>query len=193
MGYYCEELLRAMLAGNHEDQFFVFSHMPLTVNFPSSNGNLKFTNSAHFPVRAFYLHLLLPKILDTVRPDICHYTNFLAPISEDRPYVVTIHDMVRAQHTLLGYLGVRQLAMVAGGSIGGQQALQWAISYPGMVRKTVVIAATAAISAQAIAFNGKSQAGGNGTDATGGNRHSEFVKYVKYIVALSCVSETPAK
>ena len=93
MGYYCEELLRAMLAGNHEDQFFVFSHLPLTVNVPSSNGNLKFTNSAHFPVRAFYLHLLLPKILDTVRPDICHYTNFLAPVSEDRPYVVTIHDM----------------------------------------------------------------------------------------------------
>ena len=93
VGYYCEELLRAMLAENHEDQFFVFSHQPLTVNFPSSNGNLKFTNSARFPVRAFYLHLLLPKILDTVRPDICHYTNFLAPISEDRPYVVTIHDM----------------------------------------------------------------------------------------------------
>ena len=93
VGYYCEELLRAMLAGNHEDQFFVFSHLPLTVNFPSSNGNLKFTNSARFPVRAVYLHLLLPKILDSVRPDVCHYTNFLAPISEDRPYVVTIHDM----------------------------------------------------------------------------------------------------
>jgi homoserine O-acetyltransferase len=67
--------------------------------------------------------------------------------------IVTIHDMVRAQHTLLEHLGVHQLAMVAGGSIGGQQALQWAISYPEMVRKTAVIAATAAISAQAIAFN----------------------------------------
>ncbi len=67
--------------------------------------------------------------------------------------VVTIHDMVQAQHILLEHLGVRQLAMVAGGSIGGQQALQWAISYPEMVRKTVVVAATAAITAQAIAFN----------------------------------------
>lgn len=67
--------------------------------------------------------------------------------------LVTIHDMVRAQHTLLKHLGVRELAMVAGGSIGGQQSLQWAISYPEMVRKVVVVAATAAVSAQAIAFN----------------------------------------
>jgi homoserine O-acetyltransferase len=67
--------------------------------------------------------------------------------------IVTIHDMVRAQHILLEHLGVRQLAMVAGGSIGGQQALQWTISYPEMVRKAAIVAATAAISAQAIAFN----------------------------------------
>jgi homoserine O-acetyltransferase len=67
--------------------------------------------------------------------------------------LVTIHDMVRAQRILLEHLGVRRLEMVAGGSIGGQQALQWTISYPEMVRKAAVVAATAAISAQAIAFN----------------------------------------
>src|SRR6267143_2142911 len=93
VGYYCEELLKAMLAANHQDQFFVFSHRPLAVNFPSSNGNLKLTHSLHFPVRALYLHFLLPKVLEGIRPDICHYTNFLAPVSENRPYVVTIHDM----------------------------------------------------------------------------------------------------
>ncbi|HLG75157.1 MAG TPA: homoserine O-acetyltransferase [Ktedonobacteraceae bacterium] len=75
-----------------------------------------------------------------------------------RPYgmrfpVITIHDMVNAQRRLLDYLGVQQLAMVAGGSIGGQQALQWAVSYPDFVRKVVVVAATAALTAQAIAFN----------------------------------------
>jgi glycosyltransferase involved in cell wall biosynthesis len=93
VGYYCEELLKAMLVANHEDQFHVFSHQPLNVQFPSSNGNLKYTNSVHFPIRAVYLHALLPKVLDKVQPDLCHYTNFLAPIFEDRPYVVTIHDM----------------------------------------------------------------------------------------------------
>jgi homoserine O-acetyltransferase len=67
--------------------------------------------------------------------------------------LITIHDIVRAQRRLLEHLEVRQLAMVAGGSIGGQQALQWAISYPELVRKVVVIAASAALSAQAIAFS----------------------------------------
>lgn len=81
----------------------------------------------------------------------------LSPLT-GRPYgmrfpVVTIRDMVNAQHALLEYLGVRSLAMVAGGSIGGQQALEWAVSYPEMVRKVVVVAASAAVSAQAIAFN----------------------------------------
>jgi homoserine O-acetyltransferase len=75
-----------------------------------------------------------------------------------RPYgmrfpVVTIRDMVHAQHKLVEHLGVHELAMVAGGSIGGQQALEWAVSYPDFVRKVVVVAADAAISAQAIAFN----------------------------------------
>jgi homoserine O-acetyltransferase len=75
-----------------------------------------------------------------------------------RPYgmsfpVVTVRDMVNAQYKLVEYLGVRELAMVAGGSIGGQQALEWAVGYPDFVRKVVVVAASAAISAQAIAFN----------------------------------------
>ncbi len=75
-----------------------------------------------------------------------------------RPYgmrfpLITMRDMVHAQRRLLDYLGVRELALVAGGSIGGQQALEWAVTYPEMVRKTAVIAATAALTAQAIAFN----------------------------------------
>src|ERR1051326_3398457 len=93
VGYYCEELLKAMVTANHDDQFFVFSHQPLDLNVPSANGNLKFADSVHFPIRALYLHALLPAVLNKVEPDLCHYTNFLAPISELRPYVVTIHDM----------------------------------------------------------------------------------------------------
>ncbi|GLV57337.1 homoserine O-acetyltransferase [Dictyobacter sp. S3.2.2.5] len=75
-----------------------------------------------------------------------------------RPYgmrfpVITIRDMVRSQYKLIKHLGVRRLAMVAGGSIGGQQALEWAVTYPNIVDKVAVIAASAAVSAQAIAFN----------------------------------------
>ncbi|MFL5626257.1 MAG: homoserine O-acetyltransferase [Ktedonobacteraceae bacterium] len=67
--------------------------------------------------------------------------------------LVTIRDMVQAQRILLEHLGVRQLAAVAGGSIGGQQALEWAVTYPEMVRNVVVVAATAALTAQAVAFS----------------------------------------
>jgi homoserine O-acetyltransferase/O-succinyltransferase len=75
-----------------------------------------------------------------------------------RPYgmrfpVITIRDMVHAQRRLIEHLNVRELAMVAGGSIGGQQALEWAVTYPELVRKIGVIAATAAQSAQAVAFS----------------------------------------
>lgn len=75
-----------------------------------------------------------------------------------RPYgmrfpVITIRDMVRAQRELIEHLGVRQLAAVIGGSIGGQQALEWAVTYPELVNKVAVIAATAALTAQAIAFS----------------------------------------
>jgi homoserine O-acetyltransferase/O-succinyltransferase len=67
--------------------------------------------------------------------------------------VITIQDMVRAQRRLIDHLGVRQLAMVAGGSIGGQQALEWAAAYPELVRNAIVVAATAALTAQAVAFS----------------------------------------
>lgn len=67
--------------------------------------------------------------------------------------VVTISDMVRAQRRLIEHLGVRRIAMVAGGSIGGQQALEWAVAYPELVDNVIVVAATAALSAQAVAFS----------------------------------------
>ena len=67
--------------------------------------------------------------------------------------IITIRDMVEAQRRLIAHLGVKQLAMVAGGSIGGQQALEWAVAYPELVRRVIVVAATAALTAQAIAFS----------------------------------------
>lgn len=75
-----------------------------------------------------------------------------------RPYgmrfpIITISDMVHAQRNLIAHLGVRELAMVAGWSIGGQQALEWAMSYPNLVRKVIVVAAGAAKGPQAVAFS----------------------------------------
>ena len=54
--------------------------------------------------------------------------------------VVTVPDMVRAQKLLLDHLGDRRLLSVAGGSMGGMQALQWVTAYPEMVASCIPIA-----------------------------------------------------
>jgi len=67
--------------------------------------------------------------------------------------VITISDMVNAQKLLIDHLGIPQLYAVAGGSMGGMQVLQWTVSYPDMVKKAIVIAATGYSTPQQIAFN----------------------------------------
>ena len=67
--------------------------------------------------------------------------------------VITIADMVRVQKMLIDSLGIDKLLAVAGGSMGGMQALQWAASYPESTRAVIPIATTARHSAQQIAFN----------------------------------------
>ena len=67
--------------------------------------------------------------------------------------MVTVSDMVEAQRALIDHLGIDQLLCVVGGSTGGMQVLQWAVSYPDRVRLAMPIAATARMSAQSIAFN----------------------------------------
>ena len=67
--------------------------------------------------------------------------------------VITIGDMVRLQKLLIEHLGITRLLAVAGGSMGGMQALEWAVSYPDAVAATIPIAATSRHSAQQIAFN----------------------------------------
>jgi homoserine O-acetyltransferase/O-succinyltransferase len=67
--------------------------------------------------------------------------------------VITIGDMVRLQKMLLEHLGIARLLAVAGGSMGGMQALEWAVAYPDAVAAVFPIASTARHSAQQIAFN----------------------------------------
>jgi len=67
--------------------------------------------------------------------------------------VVTIRDMVRTQALLADHLGVRAWQAVVGGSMGGMQALEWAVMFPERVRSLVALATTAAASAQQIAWS----------------------------------------
>ncbi|POM26433.1 Homoserine O-acetyltransferase [Actinomadura rubteroloni] len=74
------------------------------------------------------------------------------PYGPDFP-VVTVADMVRTERALLTALGVDRLAAVAGGSLGGMRALEWAILYPDKVDAVVAIASTHALSPQGVAWN----------------------------------------
>ena len=67
--------------------------------------------------------------------------------------VITIEDMVKVQKKLIDFLGIKKLLSLAGGSMGGMQAMEWAIQYPESVLSCIVIAAASKLSAQNIAFN----------------------------------------
>ncbi len=66
---------------------------------------------------------------------------------------VTIPDMVKAQKILLDSMGIEKLVTVIGGSMGGMQALDWALQFPDIPKSVIVIAASAALSAQEIALD----------------------------------------
>jgi homoserine O-acetyltransferase len=85
-------------------------------------------------------------------------TGPMSPAPDGKPYglrfpMVTIRDMVAAQRHLLDHLGIETLFAAAGGSMGGMQALQWAVDFPTRVRHVLFLAATPRSSTQNIAFN----------------------------------------
>ena len=67
--------------------------------------------------------------------------------------LLTVEDWVRAQARLADYFGIHKFAAVMGGSLGGMQALSWAMTCPERVEHCVVIASTPRLSAQNIGFN----------------------------------------
>ncbi len=74
------------------------------------------------------------------------------PYGPDFP-MVTVSDWVRSQTLLADHLGIECFAAVIGGSLGGMQAMRWAIDQPERLRAALLIACTAKLSAQNIAFN----------------------------------------
>ncbi len=90
----------------------------------------------------------------------CHGSSGPSSINPNtqKPYgaafpIVTVEDWVNSQAKLLDYLGIETLAAVIGGSLGGMQALQWALAYPDRMTHAMVIASAPNLTAQNIAFN----------------------------------------
>jgi homoserine O-acetyltransferase/O-succinyltransferase len=90
----------------------------------------------------------------------CHGSSGPSSINPktNKPYgasfpIVTVEDWVNSQAMLLDYLGIKELAAVIGGSLGGMQALQWTLMFPDRVKHALVIASAPNLTAQNIAFN----------------------------------------
>ena len=119
------------------------------------------------------------------------------PYGSDFP-VITVRDMVRTERAFLDELGIERLAAVAGGSLGGMQALEWAILYPDQVDAIIVIASTHAIQPQGLAWNAIArnaitadpdwQGGhyyGSGRAPNGGMGVARMVGHITYLSAKS--------
>jgi homoserine O-acetyltransferase len=119
------------------------------------------------------------------------------PYGSDFP-VITVADMVRAERAFLDALGIQRLAAVSGGSLGGMQALEWAVAYPDHVDAIVVIASTHAIGPQGLAWNAIArnaitadpdwQRGhyyGTGRSPSGGMGVARMVGHITYLSAKS--------
>lgn len=89
----------------------------------------------------------------------CQGSTGPASIAEDgKPYqtrfpLVLVEDMVAIQARLLDHLGIDQLKMVCGGSMGGMQAIEWTVQHPERVKSAWITASCAAHNAMQIGFN----------------------------------------
>ncbi|MFD2163885.1 homoserine O-acetyltransferase [Paradesertivirga mongoliensis] len=65
----------------------------------------------------------------------------------------TVKDMVEVQKLLADHLGISEIGLLIGGSLGGQQAVEWAISEPLRIKRLIIIATNAVHSPWGVAFN----------------------------------------
>jgi homoserine O-acetyltransferase len=108
--------------------------------------------------------------------------------------ILTMEDMVKVQKRLLETLGIDHLLAVIGGSMGGMQVLQWAVSYPDFIDAALCIAATTRLNAQSIAFdavgrnailNDPNFNGGRYHDSQVPNRGLSIARMIGHITYLS--------
>jgi homoserine O-acetyltransferase len=116
------------------------------------------------------------------------------PYALDFP-LITIADMVEAERHLIDHLGIEKLLCVIGGSMGGMQALQWAVAYPDLVERCIPIATTHRLSAQGIAFDAVGRAAimgdpnWRGGDYYGGEPPAAGLAVARMIAHITYLSE----
>lgn len=95
------------------------------------------------------------------------------PYGADFP-VVTVGDMVRASRAGVHELGIRRLRAIAGGSLGGMQALEWAAAFPDEIEAVIAVASTPALSAQGIGWNAVARNAITSDPAWRAGRYAEY-------------------
>jgi glycosyltransferase involved in cell wall biosynthesis len=92
VGYYTENLLSNVMKLAPEHNYILFSNRDMKADWNRLGSEVVYDRHL-FRVRAAWMQANLPRALREVRPDICHFTNYLAPLAGGCPYVVTIYDM----------------------------------------------------------------------------------------------------
>src|SRR5947209_5971204 len=102
VGYYTENLLSSIVRIAPEHRYILFSNRDMGSSWARLGARDEASNEAGagsramtiydrhlFRVRAAWMQTMLPRALREVRPDICHFTNYLAPLTSRCPYIVT--------------------------------------------------------------------------------------------------------
>ncbi len=95
VGHYASSLLEALLARYPDCQFLLLSHL---APYGLRNASLIPTQKRGFALKEIWMQLWLPHILKRHQPDVCHFTNSIAPLRMRMPYVVTVHDLGLMKH-----------------------------------------------------------------------------------------------
>lgn len=92
VGYYTARIADhiAHAVGSEVSELLLLSNGPVSRPLP---GSARLVEGFRFPIRSVWMQFLLPLLLRKLRPDLVHYTNYLAPAVGPTPYVVSVHDM----------------------------------------------------------------------------------------------------
>ncbi len=93
VGYYTARLMESLANGAGEGvvrRLVVLSNRPVQIQ---ETERVQVYERRRFAVRSVWMQLVLPGILRDVKPDLVHFTNYLAPLAGRVPYVVSFHDM----------------------------------------------------------------------------------------------------
>ena len=90
VGNYTAQLLSALAARNDDRRYALLASRTLNGRTPPNTlGQIGRT----FPNRSAWMQWILPRVLDRLQPQLCHFTNSIAPLNAPCPIVLTLHDM----------------------------------------------------------------------------------------------------